>query len=435
MDPVTTGLFALGILMLLLGAGTWIFSALMIVGFSILYFVLGFPLDRIGNVMKSIMWRAASSWEVAAIPMFLLMGELIFRADISDRIFRGLAPLAARLPGGLVHTNIAGSTLFAMVSGSSAATTATIGKITLKALRERGYDERIFVGSLAGAGSLGLLIPPSIVMIIYGVVGGVSIARLFAAGLIPGLILAAMFSAYIAFVGLVRPGSVPEVRTPLSFQVLWRAMRDLGPMIVLIVFVLGGIYTGLATPSQAAAIGVVVSIGVAAASGRLTFRLLHESLMATVGMSAMICSILVAAAFLSTAVGFAHLPQDLASYIQGLDLSPYMLMFVLALFFLVLGCFLDGISITVMSLPITLPLVTQAGWDPVWFGIFLVVMIEMAQITPPVGFNLFVLQGLTGWSIYRIARVTIPFFLIMCAALTLFTLFPQISLWLPDAIW
>lgn len=435
MEPVTTGLIALGLLIAFLGGGMWIFGALAAVGFCLLYFVLDFPLNRVGEILKTIAWRSASSWEVAAIPMFLLMGELIYRADISARIFRGLAPLVEWLPGRLLHTNIAGCTLFAMVSGSSAATTATIGKITITALRERGYDERLAIGSLAGAGSLGLLIPPSIVMIIYGILAEVSIARLFAAGLIPGLILSSMLSGYILLACLTRPGAAPSLRAPVNPAVIARALWDLGPMIVLVICVLGGIYSGLATPSQAAAIGVIVALVLAAAVGRLSLRLLRDSLMSTVSISAMICSILVSAAFLSTAIGFAHLPSELASFIREFDLSPYLLILVLGVFYLVLGFFLDGISITVMSLPITLPLAVQAGWDPIWFGIFLVIMVEMAQITPPVGFNLFVLQGLTGWSIYRIARATLPFFLVMCLALVIFTVLPGIVLWLPDLIW
>ncbi len=435
MDPVTTGLTALGLLIFFLGSGMWIFSALAAVGFCVLYFVLGFPVDRIGQILKTIFWRSGTSWEIAAIPMFILMGELIFRADISGRIFRGLAPLVEWLPGRLLHTNIAGCTLFAMVSGSSAATTATIGKITIDALRERGYDDRLAIGSLAGAGSLGLLVPPSIVMIIYGILAEVSIARLFAAGLIPGLMLASMLSGYIGLACLARPQAAPSAEARLSSAVLLRSLWDLGPMIVLVACVLGGIYTGLATPSQAAAIGVVIAIVLAAAMGKLTFRLLSESLLSTVSISSMICSIIVAAAFLSTAIGFAHLPQELAAYINGFDLSPYALILALAVFYLIMGCFLDGISMTVMSLPVTLPLAVQAGWDPIWFGIFLVVMIEMAQVTPPVGFNLFVIQGLTGWSIYRIARATIPFFLVMCAAMVIFTMFPEIVLWLPRMIW
>lgn len=435
MDPFATGLLTLVLILALLGGGVWIFSALTLVGVAVLYLVTGFPPDRIGSILKSIMWRSASTWEIAAIPMFLLMGELIHRAEISARIFRGLAPLVERLPGRLLHTNIAGCTLFAAVSGSSAATTATIGRITIAELLARGYDPKLVIGSLAGAGSLGLLIPPSIVMIIYGVLAEVSIARLFAAGLLPGLLVAFLYSAWIAAVSLARPAVAPESRTPRRLRDFICAAADLVPVAVIIVVVLGGIYSGRVTPSEAAAAGVVATLLIVALLGRFSLRLVFDCLMQTVTLSAMICSILVAAAFLSTAIGYAHLPQSLAAAIAVLELSPYLLILVLSLFYLVLGFFLDGISITVMSLPVTLPLALQAGWDPIWFGIFLVIMVELAQITPPVGFNLFVLQGLTGWSINRIAAAALPFFMLMCVALVLVTLFPQIALWLPGVIW
>lgn len=435
MDGLFLGLLTLGLLLGLLGAGLWIFVALMVVGCAVLFFGLGFPLDRTGNILKSIMWRSASSWEIAAIPMFLLMGELIYRAEISARIFRGLAPFVERLPGRLLHANVAGSTLFAAVSGSSAATTATIGRITINALQQRGYDRSLAIGSLAGAGSLGLLIPPSIVMILYGVLAEVSIARLFAAGLIPGLMVAALYSAWIAGVALVRPEVAPPLAERRQGRDYLCATVDLLPILFLIVLVLGSIYSGRVTPSEAAAMGVVATLVIVALLGRFSFQLLLDCLVGTVVLSAMICSILVAAAFLSTAIAYAGLPQTLARSIAALELSPYTLILILALFYLILGLFLDGISITVMSLPVTLPLAMQAGWDPIWFGVFLVIMVEMAQITPPVGFNLFVLQGLTGWSLGRIAMAALPFFLLLCLALLLVVMFPGIVLWLPQTIW
>lgn len=435
MDGLALSLLTLGLLLGLLGAGLWIFAALLAVGVAVLLFGLGYPPDRIGNILKGIMWRSSSSWEIAAIPMFLLMGELIYRAEISARIFRGLAPFVERLPGRLLHTNVAGSTLFAAVSGSSAATTATIGRITIGALEQRGYDRSLAIGSLAGAGSLGLLIPPSIVMILYGVLAEVSIARLFAAGLIPGLMVAALYSAWIAAVALVRPGVAPALPERRGRRDYLRAASDLVPILALIVLVLGGIYSGRVTPSEAAALGVIATLAIVALMGRLSLRLLFDCLIGTVVLSAMICSILVAAAFLSTAIAYAGLPQTLAQGIGRLELSPYTLILMLAVFYLVLGLFLDGISITVMSLPVTLPLAIQEGWDPIWFGIFLVIMVEMAQITPPVGFNLFVLQALTGWSLNRIARAALPFFLLLCLAALLIVLFPGIVLWLPGAIW
>lgn len=435
MDAVFSGVVTIGLIALFLGGGVWIFSGLLLVAVCVLSLVMGYPIDRIGFIVKGIMWRAASSWEVAAIPIFILMGELIYRTDLSDRIFRGLTPLVDWLPGRLLHTNITGCTLFAAVSGSSAATTVTIGKITLNALVDRGYDRNLAVGSLAGAGSLGLLIPPSIVMIIYGILAEVSIARLFAAGILPGLLVAGLYSGYIMTVSGAGIVTMPPAERRYTWRDRVRGLVDLIPIIVLIAMVLGSIYTGFATPSEAAAIGFAGTVVVTLALRRLTFRIFVDSLMNTVTVSAMVCSILVSAAVLSTAMGYAHVPQDIARAIAVLDLSPYALIAILSLFYILLGLFLDGISITVMSLPITLPVVLAAGWDPIWFGVYLVVMVELAQITPPVGFNLFVIQGLTGWSINRIAKAALPFFLLLCCAVFLLVIFPGIALWLPARIW
>jgi tripartite ATP-independent transporter DctM subunit len=435
MEALQAGALTLLLIVFFLGAGIWVFSGLLLVGIAALVLVLGYPLDRVGNILKGIMWRSASSWELSAIPLFVLMGEIIFRTDLSERIFRGLSPWLNWLPGRLLHTNIAGCTIFAAVSGSSAATTATIGKITAGALLERGYDSDLAIGSLAGAGSLGLLIPPSIVMIIYGILAEVSIARLFAAGILPGLMVAALYSGYIMLRGLLNPRLAPQAAVRFTLADRLRGLLDLLPVGFLVVAVLGGIYSGIATPSEAAALGCGATALITLAMRQLRWSVLRDALMSTVVTSSMIVSIVVCAAFLSSAMGYIHLPQDLAAAIADLELGPFGLMLILALFYIVLGLFLDGFSITVMSLPITLPLVVQAGWDPLWFGVFLVIMVELAQITPPIGFNLFVLQGLTGWSIYRIARAALPFFLLLCLAAALLTLLPQIALWLPGQLW
>jgi len=432
MEAVLSGLIVLVLILLFLGSGVWIFPALLLVSTTGLALVLDFPPTRIGVILGKILFRSASSWELAAIPLFIWMGEMIFRTDISERLFRGLSPLVARIPGGLIHTNVVGSALFAAVSGSSAATTATIGKITTVELKRRGYHQGLAIGSLAGAGSLGLLIPPSIVMIIYGVLAEVSISRLFAAGVLPGLLVAGLYSLYIAGRCLRHPEYAPRgLDTALR---LGRALLDLTPILVLIVLVLGAIYSGLATPSEAAAIGVSATLLVAGLMGQLSFKLLRESLMGAVRVSCMVCSILVAAAFLSTAMGYMHVPQDVASAIAALELGPYQLMLILGLFYIGLGLFLDGISITVMSLPITLPLVVGMGFDPVWFGVFLVLMVELGQMTPPVGFNLFVLQGLTGVPIGKVALAALPFFGLMCVAVAVVTVWPGIALWLPGVL-
>ena len=380
------------------------------------------------------MWRSSSSWELAAVPMFVWMGEIMFRTDLSARIFRGLTPFLHRLPGRLLHTNVLGCTLFAALCGSSPATTATVGKITMQALAERGYAFHLSVGSLAGAGSLGLLIPPSIVLIIYGILAEVSIARLFIAGFLPGLLIAFLYSLYLALVCMRRPEYAPVESHPPGWRDLGRGALDLLPILGLIIVVLGGIYSGWATPSEAAAVGVSATLLFTLLTGQLTRPIFFESLMGAVRTSCMVCSILVSAAFLSTVMGYMHVPMNVANAIAALDLSPYVLIVALAVFFVCLGFFLEGLSITVMTLPITLPLIQQAGFSPLWFGIFLVIMVELAQVTPPIGFNLFVLQGLTGRPIGQIALAALPFFGLMCLAAAIITIFPEIVLWLPTVL-
>ena len=435
MDALIVSLLILALVFFFLGSGMWVFAGLLMVSITGLMLVLdSFSAHRIGVTVTKIMYRYASTWELAAIPMFIWMGEIIFRTDISDRLFRGLAPLVDGIPGRLLHTNIAGCTLFAAVSGSSAATTATVGKITTTELARRNYDTDLAIGSLAGAGSLGLLIPPSIVMIIYGVLAEVSVSRLFAAGVFPGLLIAGLYSGYIIVRCSVSPGLSPPSGERYTIWERFLAIGNLLPILILMVIVLGSIYSGLATPSEAAAVGVTAAILVTVAMRQLTWKVFSESIMGAVRTSCMVCIILVAAAFLSTAMGYLHVPANVAKAIGGLGLSPYSLMFILALFYIMLGLFLDGISITVMSLPITLPLILQAGFDPVWFGVFLVIMVELGQVTPPIGFNLFVIQGMTGHSIGKVALAAMPFFFLMCIGVVIVTIFPEIALWLPDAL-
>lgn len=428
MDASVISLLVLLLLVAFLASGTVIFVAIICVCTVSLTAFLGFDIDRLGSTVSRIMIRASSSWELSAIPLFVWMGEIVFRTSLISRMFQGLTPLVSRLPGGLLHTNVVGCALFAAVSGSSAATTATVGKITLGELRSRHYDEGLAVGSLAGAGTLGLLIPPSIVMIIYGLLAEVSIVRLFAAGLIPGLLIAALYSAYILARCVSRPEKAPRSDEPAP---LAAAFRNLWPIFVLIVAVLGSIYSGLATPSESAAIGVLVALVLAALHGELSIRLLRDSLLGAVPTACMICTILTAAAFLSTTMGFMHIPQDVAAIIGGMGLSSGGLLLILALFYILLGLLLDGISITVMTLPITLPLVLAAGIDPIWFGVFLVIMVELGQMTPPVGFNLFILQGMSGVPVLRVAAASLPFFLLMCLSVVILALIPDIALWLP----
>lgn len=435
MEPIWAAAITVGLLFLFLGLGVWVFSGLMLVSMTSLIIVNEMSLNQLGSIVKGTMWDSASTWELAAIPIFVWMGELIIRTDISDRMFRGLEPWADLLPGRLLHVNVIGCTIFAAVSGSSAATTATIGKITTRALLERNYDDRIAVGSLAGAGSLGLMIPPSIVMIVYGVLADQSIAQLFAAGLIPGLLIAFFYFAFIALWALVNPDVVPEKTQTFSARDRLHGLLELAPVIALASLVLGGIYTGVATPSEAAALGVFGTLSLTLATGQLSWSVFHKSLDGAIKTTCMLVTIVVAAAFMSSAMAYMHIPASIAAGITTLGLGPFGLIAILAVFYLLLGMFLEGISILVLSLPITLPLIVAQGWDPVWFGVFLVIMIELAQITPPVGLNLFVIQGLTGQPIGKIALSALPFFLLLLLCGLILTLFPEIALWLPRVLY
>lgn len=432
MDVLMTMGIMLALIILFLGLGVWVFVGLFLVAITSLTMIADFPLDRVGYIMRSVIWRSASAWELSAIPLFIWMGEIIFRTDISDRLFRGLSPLVQWMPGRLLHTNVLGCTLFAAVSGSTSATTATVGKITTTALAERNYNSALAVGSLAGAGSLGLLIPPSIVMIIYGVLAEVSIAKLFAAGIMPGLLVAFLYSWYIIIRCSFNPSLAPASGESFSFKQCLLGLKDLAPVVILIFLVLGGIYTGIATPSEAAAVGVAATFVLVLLMGSFSWEIVIEAAMGAVKTSCMVCTILVSAAFLSTAIGYLHIPVELVKLIKSMALSPYGLLIILAAFYILLGFFLDGISIIVMSLPITLPLILQAGFDPIWYGVFLVLMVELAQMTPPVGFNLFILQGLTGQSIGRVVKAAFPFFILMCIAVVIISLFPEIVLFLPN---
>jgi tripartite ATP-independent transporter DctM subunit len=347
-------------------------------------------------------------------------------------MFRGLAPWLERLPGRLLHTNVIGCTIFAAVSGSSAATCATIGKMTLPELKARGYPEGITIGSLAGAGTLGLLIPPSIIMIVYGVAANVSIAQLFVAGVIPGILLAALFSGYLVAWALAHPGEVPQAVERTSLGQKLSASRHLLPVVALIAAVLGSIYAGIATATEAAAFGVVGALAISALQGSLNRRTFGESLMGATRLYCMIALILAGAAFLTLSMGYIGLPRDLAAWIGGLGLTPFALIVALAGFYILLGCFLDGISMVVLTMGVILPTIEAAGIDLLWFGIFLVVVVEMAQITPPVGFNLFVLQNMTGRQITWIAKQALPMFLLMCVAVLLIWYFPGLVTWLPQ---
>ena len=413
----------------LLGSGVWI--GLTLAGVAWIGMEV-FSSRPAGDAMVLTIWGAASSWTLTALPLFVWMGEILFRTKLSESMFRGLAPWVNALPGRLLHTNILGSTIFAAVSGSSAATCATIGKMTIPELTKRGYPAELVVGSLGGASTLGLLIPPSIVMIVYGVAAEVSIAKLFVAGVIPGLLLASMFSAYLMVWALLHKDKIPQSEAHFTFTQKLSESRHLIPVVLLIAGVIGTIYTGIATATEAAAIGVVGALILSAFQGSLNWHTFRDSLLGATRLYCMIALILAGAAFLTLAMGYIGLPRHLAEFVGSLGLSPAMLLFALALFYIVLGCFLDGISMIVLTMGVILPTVSAAGIDLIWFGIFIVIVVEMAQITPPVGFNLFVLQGMTKRDITWIAKVCMPYFFIMVAAVTLLWWFPQLVTWMPN---
>ena len=413
----------------LLGSGVWI--GLTLAGVAWIGMEL-FSSRPAGDAMAVTIWGASSSWTLTALPLFVWMGEILFRTKLSESMFRGLAPWVDKLPGRLLHTNVIGCTIFAAVSGSSAAPCATIGKISLPELQRRGYPQGISLGSLAGAGTLGLLIPPSIIMIVYGVTAEVSIAKLFIAGLLPGLLLATLFSAYLMVWSLTHPGQVPQPDEKLTLRQRLSESRHLIPVILLIGAVLGSIYAGIATATEAAALGVVGALLLSLSQGSLSWQNFTESLLGATRLYCMIALILTGAAFLSLAMGYIGLPRNLAEFIGSLGLSPFALIILLMAFYILLGCFLDGISMIVLTMGVLLPTVQAAGIDLLWFGVFVVIVVEMAQITPPVGFNLFVLQGMTGRQLTEIARHALPFFLLMCAMVLLLWWFPAIATWLPS---
>ncbi|MGM8849973.1 TRAP transporter large permease [Salinicola halophyticus] len=430
---LTLSLATLFTLAILLGGGVWIAFALLGTGWIALTFFTSF---EVGPILASDFWGASYGWDLTALPMFVWMGEILFRSGLADNMFRALSPWLNRLPGRLLHSNIIGSGLFAAVCGSSAATCATVGKMTLPELERRGYSETLAIGTLASASTLGLLIPPSIMMIVYGVVTEQSISRLFMAGIGPGLLLLALFMIYLVIWSLTagKNGGAGHPEPPMPFLAKVRNSWRLIPLLVLIGGILGSIYGGVASPTEAAAVGVVLSMVIARFNGHFDKSIFLESMFAGLRTSCMIAFIIAGASFLSSAMSFTQLPTQLASAIAAMGLSPNVLLVMLTLFLLVLGCFLDGISLILLVTSIIMPLINAAGIDPIWFGIYLVIVVEISQITPPVGFNLFVIQGLTGKNIFTIAKATLPFFLLMLFAIVVMRAFPEIVLYLPQAM-
>jgi tripartite ATP-independent transporter DctM subunit len=427
MDAFITAML-IAFLFILLGSGLWIGLSLLGVAWIGMELFTSRP---VGDAMAVTIWGSLSSWTLTALPLFVWMGEILFRTRLSEDMFKGLAPWLTRLPGRLLHTNIIGCTIFAAVSGSSAATCATIGKMTLPELKKRGYPEDMTIGTLAGAGTLGLLIPPSIIMIVYGVSADVSITRLFIAGVIPGLMLAGLFMGYTMVWSLLHPDRIPLPDQEMTLREKIYASRHLIPVVALIALVLGSIYVGVATATEAAALGVVGALVLSVIQGSMSWTVFVQSLMGATRLYCMIAFILAGAAFLTLSMGYIGLPRRLAEFIGGLGLSQFWLLFWLMAFYIILGCFLDGISMVVLTMGVILPTIVKAQVDLVWFGIFIVLVVEMAQITPPVGFNLFVLQGMTKKDITWIGRVSLPLFFLMVAAVGLIYFFPGLVTWLP----
>ena len=429
MTEIFLTVFFISILLFFLGTGIWV--AISMIGVSALGMMF-FTSRPVGDAMATTIWGTSSSWTLTALPLFVWMGEILFRTKLSENLFEGLSPWMQKLPGGLIHVNVVGCALFAAISGSSAATVATVGKMSIPELRKRNYPEKILLGSLAGSGTLGLLIPPSIILIIYGVTVQESIAKLFIAGIIPGIMIAIIFMLYVIVWSLINKKIMPESFENFSFLEKVKRSKQLIPVILLILGVIGSIYTGIATATEAASLGVVGALMLSYFQKSLSLETFKKSLLGATKTSCMIAFILAGSSFLSLAMGFTGLPRNLAIWIENMDLSPYILIMVLMIFYIILGMFLDGISAVVLTMAIIEPMIRQAGFDMIWFGIFLVVVVEMAQITPPVGFNLFVLQGMANKDMGYIARSAFPLFLLMIIATMIIIIFPEIALWLPE---
>ncbi len=431
MSAVSLSIVLFGLMLLLLAGGLWIAMAMSVVAWFGLQFFTSSPPEV--NLFQSF-WGSSASWSLAALPLFVWMGEILFRTRLSEEMFEGLSPWLGWLPGRLMHVNIVGCGIFAAVSGSSAATCATIAKVALPELHKRGYDERMCLGSLCGAGTLGLLIPPSIIMIVYAVAAEVSILKMFVAGILPGILLVLLFSGAIVAWALLHPDKTPPVEERVRFAERVRRARNLIPCVALIVFIMAAMFTGWATATEAAAFGVLGALVIAWWSGTLSAATFWASLIGATRLSCMILFILAGAAFLSSTMAFTGIPRALAEWVVSLGVSSYSLLAVLAAIYLLLGCLIDGISMIVLTMTIVLPMIQAAHIDLIWFGIFIVVLVEIAQITPPVGFNLFVLQTMTGRDINYIAIASLPFFFMMLLCIALITLFPALATWLPDVL-
>jgi len=429
MIEVYLTIFFISVLLFFLGTGVWV--GISMIGVSAIGMLM-FTSRPVGDAMATTMWSMGSSWSLTALPLFVWMGEILFRTKLSENLFKGLSPWLSKLPGGLIHVNVLGCAIFAAISGSSAATVATVGKMSIPELRKRNYPENFLLGTLAGSGTLGLLIPPSIILIIYGVTVEESIAKLFIAGVIPGIVLALLFMIYVIAWSIKNKEIMPIISEDFSFLEKVKQSGQLLPVVLLIFSVIGSIYAGIATATEAASLGVLGALVLSYFQKSLTKESFNKSLLGATKTSCMIAFILAGSSFLTLAMAFTGLPNNLAVFINTLQLSPYMLLLVLTLFYIILGMFLDGISAVVLTMAIIEPMIRQAGFDMIWFGIYLVIVVEMAQITPPVGFNLFVLQGMAKKDMGFIARSAFPLFLLMILAVIIIIAFPQLALWLPE---
>lgn len=416
------------LLTLLLAGGVWIAISLMACGFAAMLFITDVP---IGPVLATTVWGNSASWTLAALPLFIWMGEILFRTRLSEEMFRGLSPWLGWLPGRLMHVNVLGCGIFGSVSGSSAATCATIAKIALPELKKRGYDDMVSLGSLAGAGTLGILIPPSITMVVYAVAANVSIIQVFLAGFLPGLLVMALYSGYIIVWALLNPNKQPPPDPRMSFREKLKESANLIPCLLLIALVFAALLFGWATATECAAWGALGSLAIAWWSGSLTWDSFWASVMGTTRLTAMIMLILAGASFMSVSMAYTGIPAALAAWVDSLHLSPYTLIAALTVMYILLGAALDGISMIVLTTVVVLPMIKQAGFDLVWFGIFLILIVEMAEVSPPVGFNLFVLQTMSGRDSLTVARASLPFFFLLVAAVAIITVFPDIVMWLP----
>ena len=429
MTEVYLTIFFISVLLIFLGSGVWV--GISMIGVSTIGMVM-FTSNPVGDAMATTMWSMGSSWSLTALPLFVWMGEILFRTRLSENLFKGLSPWLSKLPGGLIHVNVLGCAIFAAISGSSAATVATVGKMSIPELRKRNYPESFLLGTLAGSGTLGLLIPPSIILIIYGVTVEESIAKLFIAGIIPGIGLAILFMTYVVVWSLKNKTAMPIISENFSFLEKIKRSGQLLPVVLLIFAVIGSIYAGIATATEAASLGVLGALVLSYFQNSLTRESFSKSLLGATKTSCMIAFILAGSSFLTLTMAFTGLPKNLAVFIETLQLSPYMLLLVLTFFYIILGMFLDGISAVVLTTAIIEPMIRQAGFDMIWFGVYLVIVVEMAQITPPVGFNLFVLQGMANKDMGFIARSAFPLFLLMILSVIIIIAFPELALWLPE---